>query len=60
MFDHLHTSEHPLTAQEVAAELGINEDGAERLLSACVGLELLIAQSDENGRGMPTFLQIET
>lgn len=51
VFDHLHASERPLTAEEVAQELGTNKDGTERLLSACVGLELLITRSDEKGQG---------
>ncbi|XP_053536648.1 acetylserotonin O-methyltransferase [Ictalurus punctatus] len=50
VFDHLHASGRPLTAEEVAQELGTSKDGTERLLSACVGLELLSAQSDETGR----------
>lgn len=60
MFDHLHASGRPLTAEEVAQEFGTSKDGTERLLSACVGLELLIAQSDETGRGTLTFFHEET
>ncbi|XP_053352200.1 acetylserotonin O-methyltransferase [Clarias gariepinus] len=50
VFDHLHASERPLTAEELAQELGTNRDGTERLLSACVGLELLITQADAKGQ----------
>uniref|UniRef100_A0AAY4DXI2 Acetylserotonin O-methyltransferase n=1 Tax=Denticeps clupeoides TaxID=299321 RepID=A0AAY4DXI2_9TELE len=44
VFECLHDSERPLSAAEVARALGTSEDGTERLLSACAGLELLSAQ----------------
>ncbi|XP_076118714.1 acetylserotonin O-methyltransferase [Alosa pseudoharengus] len=44
VFDHLEASERPLSAAEVAHTLGTSEDGTQRLLSACAGLELLIVQ----------------
>ncbi|XP_030642903.1 acetylserotonin O-methyltransferase [Chanos chanos] len=47
VFDHLHASERPLSAVEVAQDLGTSVDGTERLLSACVGLELLKAQTTD-------------
>ncbi|KAJ8415138.1 hypothetical protein AAFF_G00008360 [Aldrovandia affinis] len=44
VYDLLLASERPLSAVEVARGLGASEDGMERLLSACVGLQLLTAQ----------------
>ncbi|KAG9349357.1 hypothetical protein JZ751_027800 [Albula glossodonta] len=44
VYDFLLASERPLSAAEVAQGLGISEDGADRLLSACAGLKLLTAQ----------------
>uniref|UniRef100_A0A4W4EVS7 Acetylserotonin O-methyltransferase n=1 Tax=Electrophorus electricus TaxID=8005 RepID=A0A4W4EVS7_ELEEL len=44
VFDHLDASEHPLSAMAVAQGLSTSKDGMERLLSACVGLELLTTQ----------------
>ncbi|XP_027001244.2 acetylserotonin O-methyltransferase [Tachysurus fulvidraco] len=60
VFDHLHASDHPLTAEEVAQELGTNKDATERLLSACVGLELLITQSDEKGQAVYSNTDMST
>lgn len=59
VFDHLHASERPLTTEDVSQELGTSKDGTERLLSACVGLELLNAQYDEKGQGTLTYLHKE-
>ncbi|KAJ8350756.1 hypothetical protein SKAU_G00258860 [Synaphobranchus kaupii] len=44
VYDYLLASERPLSAAEVARGLATSEDGMERLLSACVGLQLLTAQ----------------
>lgn len=44
VFDHLEASERPLSAAEVAQALDTSEDGTQRLLSACAGLELLVVQ----------------
>uniref|UniRef100_A0A8C5LZ99 Acetylserotonin O-methyltransferase n=1 Tax=Leptobrachium leishanense TaxID=445787 RepID=A0A8C5LZ99_9ANUR len=41
VFDLLYEAEEPLTAEDIASRLHLNTDGAERLLSACVGLKLL-------------------
>ncbi|TTK00928.1 Acetylserotonin O-methyltransferase [Bagarius yarrelli] len=60
VFDHLHASEHPLTAEEVAQELGTNKDGTERLLSACVGLELLISRLNEKGEVVYSNTEMST
>lgn len=50
MYDFLLASERPLSAAEVAEGLGTSEDGTERLLSACVGLQLLTSHpSDTEG-----------
>nr|XP_023673271.1 acetylserotonin O-methyltransferase [Paramormyrops kingsleyae] len=43
VFDFLLASQRPLSAAEVAEGLGTSRDGTERLLSACVGLQLLTA-----------------
>ncbi|XP_062389446.1 acetylserotonin O-methyltransferase [Sardina pilchardus] len=48
VFDHLEASERPLSATEVAQALGTSEDGTQRLLSACAGLELLIVQQSND------------
>ncbi|XP_053313342.1 acetylserotonin O-methyltransferase-like [Spea bombifrons] len=41
VFDLLHESTEPLSTKVIASRLNINIDGADRLLSACVGLKLL-------------------
>lgn len=41
MFDLLLKSQEPLSAQEIALELGTSADGAERLLDTLVGIEIL-------------------
>ncbi|KPP77186.1 acetylserotonin O-methyltransferase-like, partial [Scleropages formosus] len=45
VFDFLLASERPMSAAQVAAGLGTDVDGMERLLSACAGLELLGTQA---------------
>ena len=50
MFDLLQTSGRPLSAGEVAQAVGASLDGTERLLSACTGLELLAAHT-QDGQG---------
>ncbi|KAI5628621.1 hydroxyindole O-methyltransferase isoform X2 [Silurus asotus] len=60
LFDHLHASQRPLTAQEVAQELGMSTDGTERLLSACAGLQLLITHSDEKGQVVYSNTEMST
>ncbi|XP_073702375.1 acetylserotonin O-methyltransferase [Garra rufa] len=49
VFEHLHESPHPLSVSDLAAALGCSEDGTERLLNACVSLELLTANTDPHG-----------
>ncbi|XP_036397215.1 acetylserotonin O-methyltransferase [Megalops cyprinoides] len=48
VYDLLLASGQPLSAAEVARGLGTSEDGMERLLSACVGLQLLTAQAGDD------------
>ncbi|XP_060785029.1 acetylserotonin O-methyltransferase isoform X2 [Neoarius graeffei] len=60
VFDHLHASECPRTAEEIAQKLGTNKDGTERLLLACVGLELLITQSNEKGQVVYSNTEMST
>ncbi|RXN17413.1 acetylserotonin O-methyltransferase [Labeo rohita] len=45
----LHESQRPLSVSELAVSLGCSEDGTERLLNACVSLELLNANTDPHG-----------
>ncbi|XP_046869755.1 acetylserotonin O-methyltransferase [Hypomesus transpacificus] len=47
VFDLLQTSGRPLSAGEVAQAVGASLDGTERLLSACTGLELLAAHTQD-------------
>lgn len=50
MFDLLLRSQEPLSAQQVAHELGTSVDGTERLLDALVGIEILeVETSDGTG-----------
>ncbi|KAL0185099.1 hypothetical protein M9458_020795 [Cirrhinus mrigala] len=51
VFEQLHESQRPLSVSELAAALGCSEDGTERLLNACVSLELLNANADPHGTG---------
>ncbi|XP_035250325.1 acetylserotonin O-methyltransferase [Anguilla rostrata] len=47
VYDFLLASERPLSAVELAQGLGTSEDGMERLLSACVGLQLLTSHPSD-------------
>ncbi|XP_050974510.1 acetylserotonin O-methyltransferase isoform X2 [Labeo rohita] len=49
VFEQLHESQRPLSVSELAVSLGCSEDGTERLLNACVSLELLNANTDPHG-----------
>nr|AMK49335.1 hydroxyindole-O-methyltransferase [Labeo catla] len=49
VFEQLHESQRPLSVSELAGSLGCSEDGTERLLNACVSLELLNADTDTHG-----------
>ncbi|KAA0715364.1 Acetylserotonin O-methyltransferase [Triplophysa tibetana] len=49
VFEQLHASAQPLSAVELSRALGTSEDATERLLSACVGLELLNTHTDTDG-----------
>ena len=57
VFDLLQTSGRPLSAGEVAQAVGASLDGTERLLSACTGLELLTAHTQDDGQGHSRLLQ---
>ncbi|XP_066542807.1 acetylserotonin O-methyltransferase [Hoplias malabaricus] len=50
VFDLLQDSERPLSAAEVSKCLDTSEDGMDRLLSACAGLELLNTQPNTHGQ----------
>ncbi|CDQ97793.1 unnamed protein product [Oncorhynchus mykiss] len=41
VFDLLASSQHPLSLEEVALGIRASQDGTERLLAACTGLDLL-------------------
>lgn len=50
VFDLLLKSQEPLSAQQVAQELGTSVDGIERLLDTLVGIEILeVETSDGTG-----------
>ncbi|XP_022521392.2 acetylserotonin O-methyltransferase [Astyanax mexicanus] len=49
VFDLLQDSEIPLAAADVARALNSSEDGMNRLLSACTGLDLLTTQNTADG-----------
>lgn len=51
MFEQLHASAQPLSAVELSRALGTSEDATERLLCACVGLELLKSHANTDGEG---------
>lgn len=54
MFDLLLKSQEPLSAQQVAQELGASVDGTERLLDTLVGIEILeVETSDGTGELQP-------
>ncbi|XP_017573468.1 acetylserotonin O-methyltransferase [Pygocentrus nattereri] len=50
VFDLLQDSQRPLATAEVAQALDSSEDGMDRLLSACAGLELLTTQPTTDGQ----------
>ncbi|KAL7881224.1 hypothetical protein AOLI_G00080720 [Acnodon oligacanthus] len=50
VFDLLQDSQRPLATAEVAQALDSSEDGMDRLLSACAGMELLTAQPTTDGQ----------
>lgn len=56
VFDLLLESGKPLSSDAIAAHLGANTIGMERLLDACVGLKLLTVEMTQEGgnegRGM--------
>ncbi|XP_014029371.1 acetylserotonin O-methyltransferase isoform X2 [Salmo salar] len=45
VFDLLASSQHPLSLEEVALGIRASQDGTERLLAACTGLDLLNTQT---------------
>ncbi|XP_067300774.1 acetylserotonin O-methyltransferase isoform X2 [Pseudorasbora parva] len=49
VFELLNASPQPMSAAQIAQTLSTSEDGTERLLSACVGLELLTAHTHTDG-----------
>ncbi|TRZ02348.1 hypothetical protein DNTS_019001 [Danionella cerebrum] len=51
IFDLLDSSARPLSALQVSEALHTSLDGADRLLSVCVGLELLNTLRDTEGNG---------
>ncbi|XP_076858087.1 acetylserotonin O-methyltransferase-like isoform X3 [Brachyhypopomus gauderio] len=60
VFDYLNASECPLSAMEVAQGLGTSMDGMGRLLSACVGLELLTTQHSADGQVLYSNTEMST
>ncbi|XP_052004470.1 acetylserotonin O-methyltransferase-like [Xyrauchen texanus] len=60
VFEQLHASERPLSAGELAERLRSSEDGTARLLSACVGLELLTAHTNTDSQVVYSNTEMST
>ncbi|XP_055070769.2 acetylserotonin O-methyltransferase [Misgurnus anguillicaudatus] len=60
VFEQLHASAQPLSSADLAQALGLSSDATERLLSACVGLELLNTQTNPAGEVVYSNTEMST